>query len=207
MADISHLGNLNPVEQLDLDNTYPVTKESTFSLPAKGVYTLRAPDSFPTAAFGETKNHDLSVQIDPTIVAGPGGSSNGEGLVVRFVKISGKSFKRKVDGIEKNASQIGDYLAACGWRGKITNDNEAADAVESTAGVTYQAKLDWRAYNKRTGFSLEGMERFPKREDGTYSSIVVDPAEQGKLDDQGRQLVVFANLTIPFGGFIPAEGN
>ncbi len=206
MADISHLGNLNPVQQLDLDATYPVTKESTFSLPAKGTYTLRAPDSFPTAAFGETKNHDLSIQIDPTIVAGPGGSTEGEGRVVRFVKISNKSFKRKVDGTEKTASQVGDYLAACGWKGRITNDQEAADAVESTAGTVYQAKLDWRAYNTRTGFSLEGMERFPKKEDGTYSSIVVDPSEVGKKDDLGRQLVVFANLSIPFGGFIPAEG-
>lgn len=51
------------------------------------------------------------------------------------------------------------------------------------------------------------MERFPKKEDGTYSSIVIDPAEVGKTDETGRQLVVFANLTIPFGGFIPAEGN
>lgn len=203
MADISHLGGLNPVEQLDLDGTYPIAKESTFQLPAKGVYTLRAPDTFPSAAFGATKNGDLSAQIDPTIVANPNGSSVGEGMVVRFVKVSNKTFQRN----GKSASQIGDYLAACGYHGTLRTVDDVVEAIESTAGTTYQAKLDWRAYNKRTGFSLEGMERFPKKEDGTYSSIVIDPAEVGKTDETGRQLVVFANLTIPFGGFIPAEAN
>lgn len=203
MADISHLGNLNPVEQLDLDGTYPVAKESSFQLPAAGTYTLRAPDSFPSAAFGSTKNGDLSIQIDPTIVANSDGSTVGEGMTVRFVKISNKSFKRG----DKTASQVGDYLAACGYKGVLKTLNDVADAIEATAGTTYQAKLDWRAYNKRTGFSVEGMTRFPKKEDGTYSSVIVDPAEVGKTDETGRQLVVFANLTIPFGGFIPAEGN
>lgn len=203
MANISHLGNLNPIEQLDLDGTYPTAKESTFQLPAKGVYTMRAPDSFSDASFGSTKNGDLSVQIDPTIVGNVDGSSVGEGLVVRFVKISNKSFARG----NKTASQVGDYLAACGFKGTLKTLDDVVSAVESTAGTTYQAKLDWRAYNKRTGFSLEGMERFPKKEDGTYSSIVIDPAEVGKTDESGRQLVVFANLTIPFGGFIAAESN
>ena len=198
MSDISHLGGLNPIEQLDIDNTYPVAKESTFQLPPKGVYTLRAPDSFPSAAFGATKNGDLSVQIDPIIV-GP----TGEGMVVRFVKISNKAFKRG----NQNASQVGDYLAACGFQGSLRTLDDVVEAVESTTGILYKAKLDWRAYNKRTGFSLEGMERFPKKEDGTYSSVLVDPAEVGKTDETGRQLVVFANLTIPFGGFIPSTGN
>lgn len=196
MADLSHLGGLKEIEQLDVDNTYPVAKESTFQLPPKGVYTLRAPDSFPDAAFGRTKAGDLSVQIDPTIV-GP----VGEGTVIRFVKISNKGFKRG----NQTVSQIGDYLAAHGYEGSLRTEQDVADAVEATAGQVYEAKLDWRAYNKRTGWSVEGMERFPKNEDGTYQSRIVDPAEQGKLDENGRQLVVFANLNIPFGGFIPAN--
>lgn len=197
MADISHLGGLNPIEQLDIDGTYPVAKESTFQLPPKGLYTLRAPDSFPTAAFGLTKNGDLSAQVDPTIVANSNGSSVGEGQIVRFVKVSNKLFKRGTQLV----SQMGDYLSACGFIGSLKTQDDWANAVESTAGVTYPAKLDWRAYNKRTGFSVEGMERFQKKEDGTYQSFIIDPAEVGKLDENGRQLVVFANLTIPFGGF------
>jgi len=198
ISDISHLGGLKEIEQLDMDNTYPVAKESTFQLPPKGTYTLRAPDSFPSASFDRTKNGDLSIQIDPTIV-GP----TGEGLVVRYQKISNKGFKRG----NQTVSQVGDYLAATSFSGSLKTEQDVADAVELTAGTVYQAKLDWRAYNKRTGWSLEGMERFPKNADGTHTSRVVDPAEVGKVDDTGRQLIVFANLYIPFGGFIANEAN
>lgn len=196
MADLSHLGGLKAVEQLDLDNTYPVAKESTFQLPPKGTYVMRAPDSFPGAAFSRTKADDLSVQIDPTIV-GP----DHEGFTVRFVKVSAKVFNRNGKGV----SQVGDYLKACGFSGVLKGEDQIIEAVETTAGATYQAKLDWRAYNKRTGWTLEGMERFPKNEDGTHQSWVIDPTEVGKTDDTGRQLRVLANLTIPFGGFIPAN--
>lgn len=194
MADLSHLGGLNPVEQLDIDGTYPETKESTFQLPPKGRYTLRAPDVFPQAAFGTTKAGALSVQIDPTIV-GP----QNEGFTVRFTKVSGKVFQR--DG--KPASQIGDYLTALGFKGVLRDVDDIASAVESTAGQTYEANLDWRGYNKRTGWSIEGMERFPKLADGTHQSWIVDPTEVGKVDENGRPLRVLANLQIPFGGFIP----
>lgn len=194
MADLSHLGGLNPTETLDLDSTYPVTKESTFRLAPKGTYVLRAPDSFPTAAFGSTKNGSLSVQIDPTVTSG-----DYQGTTIRFQKVSATTFERG----GKRVSQIGDYLKACGYSGSIRSNDDLANAVESTAGKTYQAKLDWRAYNKRTGLSLEGMERFPKLADGSYQPWIIDPAEVGKTDDNGRQLRVFANLQIPFGGFVP----
>lgn len=194
MADLSHLGGLNPVESLDLAN-YADNKESSFRLPAKGVYTMQAPSNFPSTAFTRTKGGSLQIQVDPTI-AGP----TNEGTVVKYVKVSAKTFDRS--GVK--ASQVGDYLRAVGFRGTLGNEQAIADAVEATAGAIYQAKLDWAAYNKRTGWKLEGMEKFPKNADGTYQPWVVDPAEVGKTDDQGRQLRVFANITVPFGGFIPA---
>jgi hypothetical protein len=190
MADLSHLGGLNPVEQLDLGN-YADNKESTFRLPAKGVYTLQAPDTFPAAAFTRTKAGALSIQIDPTIV-GP----THEGLTVRFVKVSAKPFQR--DG--KTVSQVGDYLRACGFKGVLTDEQAIADAVESTASAIYQAKLDWRAYNSKTGFSLQGMERFPKLADGTYQSWVEDPTAK---DENGNPVKVRANLIID--RFVPAS--
>lgn len=189
MADLSHLGGLNPVEALDLAN-YADNKESTFRLPAKGRYTLQAPDSFPPAAFTRTKAGALSVQIDPTI-AGP----TNEGLTVRFSKVSAKPFKR--DGV--TVSQVGDYLRACGFRGTLSNEQEIADAVEATAGSIYEAVLDWRAYNSKTGFSLQGMTRFPKLSDGTYQSWVEDPTAK---DENGNPVKVRANLIID--RFIPA---
>jgi hypothetical protein len=207
MADLSMLGGLNAIEPLD-SSDYPVNQEKDFRLAPKGTYTVQAPDGFPQAAFGKTKNGDLSVQIDPTIVDGPS-----TGLTIKFTKVSAKPFKRG----EKWASQVGDYLAACGWTGQLTDPQSIADAIESTAGKVYQVKLDWRAYNKRTGFSLEGMERFPKLADGTYQSYVIDPSEidhdaskaagkvVGKKDpDTGKELRVYANLQIPFGGFVSA---
>lgn len=188
MANLSHLGGLNPVEALDLSN-YADNKESTFRLPAKGEYTLRAPDSFPEAAFGRTKAGSLSIAIDPTIV----GPTN-EGLTVRFSKVSAKPFKR--DG--QTVSQVGDYLRACGFKGTLSNEQEIADAVEATAGTIYTAKLDWRAYSK-SGFSLQGMERFPKLPDGTYQSWVEDPTMK---DENGNAVRVRANLVID--RFVPA---
>lgn len=195
MADLTHLGGLNPVEALDFAN-YADNKESTFRLPPKGVYTLRAPDSFPSAAFTRTKAGSLQIQIDPTIV-GP----THEGFTVRYVKVSTKTFERN----KTLVSQVGDYLRAHGFNGTLTDEQSIADAVEATAGLTYQAKLDWKSYNKRTGWAIEGMEKFPKNADGTYQSWIIDPQEAGKTDEQGRQLRVLANLFIPLGGFVPAS--
>lgn len=195
MADLSHLGGLNPVEALELGN-YADNKESTFRLPVKGTYTVVAPTAFPPAAFTRTKAGSLQIQIDPSIVDQPY-----EGFTVRFVKVSAKTFDRK--GVK--VSQIGDYLRAHGFNSTLADEQAIADAVEATAGQVYKVKLDWRGYNKRTGWSVEGMERFPKNADGTYQSWIVDPSEVGKMDDEGRQLRVLANLFIPIGGFIPGE--
>lgn len=188
MADLSHLGGLNPVEALDMAN-YADNKESTFRLAPKGRYTLSAPASFPPAAFTRTKAGSLQIQIDPTIV----GPTN-EGTTVRFVKVSAKTFERS--GVK--VSIVGDYLRACGFQGPLNNEQQIADAVESTAGVVYEAKLDWRAYSPNV--SLEGMERFPKLPDGSHQSWIDDPIAK---DENGKPKRVFANLTIPFGGFIP----
>jgi hypothetical protein len=207
MADLSHLGGLQPVETLT-SNEYPVNKEKEFRLAPKGVYTLQAPDQFPAAAFSRTKAGALQIQIDPTIV----GPTN-EGTVIKFQKISAKSFERN----GKKASQVGDYLVSTGWSGSLSDEQSIADAVESTAGRTYAAKLDWRGYNKRTQFAIQGMEKFPRNADGTYQPYIIDPAEVdvdasksagklvGKKDpDTGKELRVYANLEIPFGGFVAA---
>lgn len=193
------------MEQLT-STDYPVNKEKTFQLLPAGVYTLRAPENFPSEAFTRSQNGSLQVAIDPIVAEGPS-----EGTVIKYTRISAKSFDRG----GKKASQVGDYLVACGWQGSLSDEQSIADAVESTAGRAYQAKLDWRAYNKRTGYKLSGMSKFPKLADGTFQSYFIDPAEvdveaskvAGKLvgrkdPDTGKELRVYANLEIPFGGFI-----
>lgn len=214
MANLSHLGSLNPVEHLELGDKYPAVKEkSSFRLAPKGVYSLQAPPEFPDTAFTRTKAGSLQITLDPTIV----GPTN-EGLLIKFQKVSSKVYDRS----GQKASQVGDYLISCGFRGRLQNEQEIADAVEATASTVYQAKLDWRGYNKRTGWSLEGMEKFPKLADGTHQAWTIDPAEVGKdvngqpiADNSGTPIMnadgtprfqarVYANLYIPLNGFIPA---
>ena len=189
MADISALGELSPVEPLDLSN-YADNKEFT-AIPKAGRYTVQAPDSFPPAAFGRTKAGALSAQIDPKII----GPTN-EGYTVRFTKVSAKVFKR--GGV--NASQLGDYLRAVGFKGKLTDEQAQADAVEQTANQTYQVDLDWRAYNKNTGYSLEGMERFPSDGNGGHLPWTTDP--NAKDPETGEPVKLRANVSVI--RFIPA---
>lgn len=186
MADLSALGVLNPTEPLDLD-MYPESKG--FSLPEAGQYTVQAPDGFPPAAFSRTKAGALSVQVDPKII-GP----THEGHQLRFIKVSAKTFRRG----NLPASQLGDYLKACGVSGKFTNEQELADAVDQTANKAYQVEIDWRAYYK-DGWSLEGMKRFPRLEDGTYQSWVQHPTA---TDDEGNPVRCRANLIVT--RYIPA---
>lgn len=183
MADLSVLGGLKPVEALDLGDIYVDSKEG-FSLPKAGEYVVRAPESFPSTAFGRTKNGDLSVSVDPTIV----GPSN-EGYNLRFTKVSAKVFKR--GGV--SVSQLGDYLRATGFRGKLTDEQEQADAVESTANRVYKVKVDWRAYNKDTGYQLEGMTNFPTDGNGGHLSWCTDP---NATDENGQPVRLRANLFV-----------
>lgn len=183
MADLSQLGNLNPVEMLDLEN-YADVRESSFRLPAAGRYLLRAPENFPQAAFGRTKKGALQIQIDPTIAAG-----EHEGFTVRFIKVSATVYNRG----DKRVSQIGDYLRATGFRGTLADEQAQADAVEATANQTYEADLDWRVYESSTGYSLEGMTRFPKNADGTYQSWIESPTQK---DEEGKAVKLRANLFV-----------
>lgn len=192
MADLSQLGNLQPIEPLTLDQ-YADNKESTFQLPRKGRYQVRAPESFPATAFSRTKKTKaLSVQIDPTIV----GPSN-EGFQIKFTRVSATPFKR--DGI--TVSQLGDYLRAAGVGGTLKTEQDLGEAVEQTANKVYEVDIDWRAYSNKGGqeFKVEGMESFPRNPDGTYQSWVKHPSEK---DENGEPLRVRANLVID--RYVPA---
>ena len=184
MADISSLGNLQHDAPLDL-NIYTDVKESSFQLPVKGRYTVRAPESFPASSFSATKAGFLAAQIDPTIV----GPTN-EGFGLRYIKVSAKSFPRNGSQV----SMLGDYLRACGQRGNLDSPQALADAVEATAGSLYQVDLDWRAQNMTTGLEVKGMEKFPSDGNGGHQSWVPDPqdidAETGKPRRIRARLVI-----------------
>lgn len=201
MADISHLGGLQPVEPLDLD-IYADNKESNFQLPRAGRYTLRVAPEFPQASFGATRAGALSITIDPTIVA-----PTNEGFNIRFTKVSAKPFKRGAG----TASQAGDFLRAVGLRGKYTTNEAIADAVSQTANRLFEADLDWRAYNKNTGFSVEGMSRFPSDGNGGHLSWFPDPSEfevdeagAEVLDAQGNKVAKRLRANLVVSRYVPA---
>lgn len=185
MADLSALGGLQEVQLLDLtEGIYADAKESTFRLPVKGRYTVQAPDSFPSTAFGRTKKGALSIQVDPKII----GPTN-EGFQLRFTKLYNTTYERQ----GKPVSSIGDYLRACGWSGILRTEQDMADAVESTANKTYQVEIDWKAYGK-SGFEVKGMEKFPKLADGSHQSWIEDPTD---LDPEtGKPIRLRANIEV-----------
>lgn len=192
MADISSLSGLAPVEQLDLDSSYAVNKpKPKFQLPKRGVYTLQAPAQFTSESFGVSKAGALTVAIDPTIL-----DESAAGYQLRYTKVSAKVYQR--DG--QNVSQLGDYLNACGVTGSFNSPQDLADAAEATAGLTFRAELDWRAY--KDGFEVEGMTKFPKLEDGTHQSWVDHPTAKEERDGKQVPVRCFANLFIR--NFLPA---
>lgn len=188
-ADISNLGQLNSSEPLDL-SIYKPSQE--FRLPPAGRYIVRAPERFDATSFGKSNSGFLKAQVDPTIVGTVDGQPIGQGMKIRFVSVSAKSWKNKQG---ENESQLGRYLKACGLNGDVPGDPQAqADAVEQTANRTYNVYVDWKARNSRTGYTVEGMSNFPKLADGTHQSWVEDPEE---IDPQtGRKVRLRANLTV-----------
>jgi hypothetical protein len=190
MADISSLTGLLPVESaLDLGTDYAVNApRKGFQLPKRGVYTLQAPPSFSSEAFGVSNAGALTAQIDPTIADGPHA-----GYTLRYIKVSAKPYLRK----GQTVSQLGDYLKACGVSGIFTTPQDLADAVELTAGTVWQGELDWRIY--KDGISIEGMEKFPPVLDeegkatGTFQPWVNSPIQK---NPDGSPKRLFANLYV-----------
>lgn len=184
---ISDLGNLQASEPVDMSAVAPKGR----SFPQRGVYTLRVPDLDPDFTFGATAANYLSATIDPEIVDGPHA-----GYTVRFQKFSAKTFNEtdRDTGETRKTSQIGRLIAGCGdYRPLSGEPAEIAAAVLDQSGKTFRALLDWRAYNKRTGEAVEGMDNFPKDASGNPLPWVVD---EGDLDDSGKPRRYRANLQI-----------
>jgi hypothetical protein len=187
-ADISALGTLNNSQPLDLDIYKPAQE---FRLPPAGRYIVRAPERFESTSFGKSNSGYLKAQVDPTIIGTVDGGTTGQGMQVRYVNVSAKSWTNKQGESE---SQLGRYLRAAGFKGAIPGDPQSqADAVEQTANRQYTVYLDWRARNNRTGFTVEGMSNFPKLADGTHQSWIQDPEEK---DEKGNPVRLRANLTV-----------
>ena len=185
-VDISALGDLASAKPLDL-SIYPDAKSGGRPLPRAGRYTVRAPESFPSTAFGKTKSGgNLSARVDPTIV----GPTDADTLI-RFTNLSAKVYQR--DG--KDVSQMGDYLRAFGITEELTGDpQQAANLIASTANLTYEIVGDWEARHQASGFQIKGMRNFPADGNGGFQSWVNHPTE--KNQETGEPLRLRANFVV-----------
>ena len=193
MADLSRLGGLKPVDvQLDLnEGVYADVKRSAFQLPKAGRYTLQSAPVTPES-FSETAKGALAYALDPTVI-GP----ENAGFKLRFISVYSTPYKR--NGM--TVSGIGDYLRATGFRGKLDDLQQTADAIELVAGTPFTADIDWIARDRKTGFEVKGMRNFPVLEDGTHQSWLPHPTLK---DENGAAVRVRANLEIV--RYIAAEG-
>jgi len=194
---ISDLGNLKPSEPVDMSKLAPKGP----SFPGKGKYTLRVPENLaPEFTFGATKAGYLSATIDPTIV----GPTN-VGYTIRFQKLSAKTFPETINkesGETRTTSQIARFLAACGdFRDLGSDPTEAVDAVLAQAGREFDALCDWRAYNKRTGEAVVGMENFPLNSYGEHVPWIEDADD---VDENGKPRRYRANLEVV--RYLPKRG-
>lgn len=185
MVDVSSLGLSEP-DQLNWD-AYEEGGQSK-PLPPAGRYKVVAPAEFKEANFTKGNKGQLVVFTDPTIADGPH-----KGYQARFQRASTTKYSNR------EGSPLGDYFKAHGMKVKPTSNAEYVNAVLQTAGRGYEIDVDWNAYDKDTKFSLDGMTKFPKQEDGTFQPWVnhptateADPYKPGET----RPKRVWANLTI-----------
>ena len=188
MVDISSLGNLNPVQPLDL-SVIPEADKTKFVFPAAGTYEVRAPESFPPEAFSATQSGNLAARVDPVIV----GPTN-EGYEVRYTSIYSTVYTDPRTGLE--TSGVAQYLQAFGILDQLDGTpQQAANLIASTAGKTAKAYLNWEAKHNPTGFKLKGMKNFQKAADGTYVSSIEHP-DESVTDQNGNRLRLRANLVV-----------
>src|SRR3990167_8007749 len=190
MASIGNL-SVQPTDTVDISTAYPVSTGRRF--PNKGWYTLRTTDTFTEESFTPNKaGTALTVQIDPTIM----GPTN-EGYQLKFSsgRISAKTYQRTDrSGKAATVSGLSDFLKATGYMGVVPGEAQAqADLVEQQAGSTFEALLDWRAWDPSTQTEIKGMENFPSDGNGGRTPYVLSATE---TDDEGKPKRIWANLEI-----------
>lgn len=130
--------------------------------PPKGEYMGQAPPSW---EFGAGKERQLLAKGTVTIKNGPA-----DGYEVRYVTISNKKYKNR------NASQMADYLRACGIASRPGSNQEFADLMASTCNRVFKFSLDWDAYCKDCGWSYtNGMAGFPVLPSGEHQPSIECP--------------------------------
>ena len=190
MADIGNL-TVAPTEAVDIATAYPAKAGRRF--PNKGWYTLRTTDSFTSESFVPNKTGTaLTFQINPVVV---GPTNEGYELKFNSGRISAKTYPRTGrDGKTNTVSQLSDFLKAVGYLGTVPGDAQTqANLVEQHAGKTFDALVDWRAWDPGTQQEISGMENFPSDGNGGHLPYVLSETQ---TDDEGNPKRIWANLEI-----------
>lgn len=144
-ADIAQT-NLKAFDPIDFGTGYQDGGKP--QLPAEGRYFGQAPQ-ITDASFSSTQEGYLKVTLDPiTLVNNP--ASNG--YQVRFTNLSAKKYSNR------EASQVGDFLRACGLPVQPKSNDELKQALKMASGKVFQFGLQWEVYNKATKESWKGTE-------------------------------------------------
>lgn len=167
-ADIAGM-DLKELDVLDYDN-YESGGKSFIALPPEGRYWGQAPE-ITDESFGVTKEGRLKVSVDPIVIVNSG---TGDGYAIRFTSLSSKKYANR------NASQMLDFVRACGLDIRPNTNDELKAALKMCSGRTFQFALVWEAYNKDTQVETSGQENFPTNPDGTRQTYLDETTSDGK---------------------------
>lgn len=190
-ADVAQTG-LKQFDPIDYEKYEDAGASKSYAPPAPGKYTGRAPiikddgtDVISeTNSFGRTQQGYLKLQLDPIeVLDAPQGPYQ-----VRFTRLSGKK------SANRNASQIVDFLRACGIAARPMNEQELRAACRMASGRTFQFSLTWEGYNKDTQTRYR-LEDFPLDENAPADSGKRVPFIQDEFDSKKRW---FANGAVRY---------
>jgi hypothetical protein len=149
MADVAGFDAIlfDPIE-----GDYQEGGKAFVELPPEGKYMGQAP-VFTDESFTNTREGYLKVIVDPITVQNPGGP--GDGYKIRFSSLSAKKYSNR------NASQVMDFLRACGLNVKPNSTEEVKQYIKACSGRTFQFALAWEGYDKNDpDRQIRGQEAF-----------------------------------------------
>lgn len=203
MSDASM--NYKQPDQVDWSNFNPPSKFVAPPVPldAKGnpiVFQGTLPKECKTE---EDKDGYMQFVVDPITLK--------NGYEIRFTRASTKLFERKMANGEvkkQNANKIGTLLKSASIQARPQTNEEYIAAVKAAGGRTAHFTIDWSAYNKDNGESVDGYLAFPEDPErpGQRKAILKQGDTYHVVDRKGNIIetktviseVLFANARIRY---------
>ena len=163
MADISQF-SLEPPDQHEWERVEGPSSGGSKrgGTPPEGVvYTARV-DTFDFSR--PSFKGKLSAMFDPLVILGA--AADGTDYEAYYVDVNVELYPWR------HGSSASDFLAAHGIDAQPNTNQEWADLIESTAGRTFQFEPRWQGKCKSCKTLYKGMDKWPVKDDGTYSSVL-----------------------------------